>query len=133
MGYRTQGTRSGGINMSINLTDNYSNTMRKVDEQNKRTQKSMQQVTNTLDRQIKQMSYYDRVLSNNTMQRRVNNEQRLRQQALNNEQRDNRARVLEMLRDTNRMEEIQARKSSNKMQQTGGGINFFMLNKIIII
>lgn len=130
MGYRTQGTRSGGINMSINLTDNYSNTMRKVDEQNKRTQKSMQQVTNTLDRQIKQMLYYDRVLSNNTMQRRVNNEQRLRQQALNNEQRDNRARELEMLRHTNRMEEIQARKSSNKTQQTGGGINFFNLQNL---
>lgn len=122
---------SGGINLAIKLMDGVSSTLKNIDQQNRITQQELNKTAQAVDRLSQSMQRFQTSMSKDTLQRRYNNERRIRLQAQSNLERDNRQYEYEQLRHQNKLEEIGAKRELYGRRNAGdGGISAFNLHNL---
>lgn len=129
MGKRS--SSSGGINLAIKLMDGVSSTLKNIDQQNRITQQELNRTAQAVDRLSQSMYRFQTNMGKDTLQRRYNNERRLRLQAQNNLERDNRQYEYEQLRHQNKLEEIEDKRELYGRRNAGdSGVSAFNLHNL---
>lgn len=122
---------SGGINLAIKLMDGVSSTLKNIDQQNRITQQELNRTAQSVDRLSQSMQRFQTSMSKDTLQRRYNNEKRIRLQAQSNLERDNRKYEYEQLRHQNKLEEIEAKRELYGRRNAGdSGVSAFNLHNL---